>query len=250
MTTALKQNLFKGVATVASFAFAATGADVVGSLFPIFQGLAVNITSQFGVEMCMPYITQKWLSHPEKVVNQHIQKAFIAALRSALQEIEQEYLARESVSPHETKSLKEFFAVLTDRSELEYLEATRDELPKPEVLDYVFNLNATAKHLQNRLRIELDPFSEEYYFTETFITYFPERFAELVQFHFRALLKKGEEAKQALDLLFFDTLDAGLKELKADQQSIRALLDGLLPSSQRLEQQLDFYGEIWVSAIR
>ncbi|MCC5613322.1 hypothetical protein LC612_43260, partial [Nostoc sp. CHAB 5834] len=139
MTTELKQSLFKGVATLSACAFAAASGDATGALFQLFNGLAVNVASQFGVEICMPYITKKWLSHPNKVVNHHIQRALVAAINAALTEIEREYLVRDDVSPREQQSLRDFFAVLRSRSEQEFMEATRGELTKPEILDYVYD---------------------------------------------------------------------------------------------------------------
>ncbi len=254
MTSELKQTLFKGATTLVSCAFAATGADLAGTLFPLFQGLAVNVASQFGVELCMPYITKKWLSHPEQIVNNHIQRALVPAIHAALADIEKEYFVRDGVSPREAQSLRDFFAVLRDRSELEYVEATRDELEQQEVLNYIYDRTATTKRLQDRLRIKLDPVSDEFYFTDRFIAYFPNRFAELMQFHFKEKLKGKEEdqekAKKAMDLLFFDTLNAGLLELKTGQQELRQLLDGALQANTQTLQRVEFYGEIWISAIR
>ena len=250
MTNETRQILFKSAAGLAAFAVASAGFDLSGPLASALAGLAGNVASQFGVEACMPFITKKWLSHPDKVVNHHVQHALVTAIHSTLAEIQEEYLSREDVSPHEAASLREFFAVLRDRSEAEYMEATRENLPKQEVLDYVYNSIATTQHLQDRLRINLDPNSDTYYFTERFITYFPAKFTERMQFHFKELLKKGGEAKQAMDLLFFDTLNAGLNTLKTDLQVQLELLNEAQQTAGKTLQQVEFYGEIWLSAIR
>ncbi|MBC7568571.1 MAG: tetratricopeptide repeat protein [Spirosoma sp.] len=250
----LKQNLFKAGIGLVAFGFAAAGHELTGPLTALV-GLAGNVASQFGIEACMPYITKNWLSHPDKVVNHHIQRALVTAVNTALTEIEQEYLVRDDVSPREQQSLRDFFAVLRSRSEQEFMEAARDELTKQEILDYVYDRQAAARHLQDRLRIQLDSSADdEFYFTDRFIAYFPGHFAERVQFHLKEELKGEDEdqekAKKAMDLLFFETLRAGLNDLKIGQADLKTSLDTALETGTRTAQQLDFYGELWISAIR
>ena len=193
MTGELKQTLFKAGIGLAAFGFAATGHELATPLTLALVGMAGNVASQFGVEVCMPYITKKWLSHPEQIVNHHIQRALVVAIHAALADIEKEYLVRDSVSSREIQSLRKFFAVLRDRSEQEYVDATRDELGQQEVLNYIYDRTAATQQLQERLRIELNPVSDEFYFTDRFIAFFPNRFSELVQFHFKEQFKGKAE---------------------------------------------------------
>ena len=251
----LKQNLFKAGIGLVAFGFAAAGHDLTSPMMNTLVGMAGGLAGQYGEQLCMPFITKNWLSHPDKVVNQHIQRALVAAIRTALDEIEKDYINRADVSSKEAKAIRDFFAVLRSRGELEYVEATQNELTKQEILDYVYDRQAAARHLQDRLRIQLDSSADdEFYFTDRFIAYFPGHFAERVQFHLKEELKgEGEDqekAKKAMDLLFFETLRAGLNDLKIGQADLKTSLDTALETGTRTAQQLDFYGELWISAIR
>ncbi|WP_212748612.1 tetratricopeptide repeat protein, partial [Spirosoma lacussanchae] len=259
MTAEVKQNLFKAVAGLAAFGFAATGHDAASPLMTALVSITGGWAGQFGVELCMPFITKRWLSGSrEPAVNHHIQRSLVVAIQKALDDIETDYLSRDGISPKEDSSLRLFFQTLRNRSQQEYVEATQEELAKQEVLDYVYNRAASQQQLQAKLKIDFDTQDEEFYFTPAFIDYFPTRFAERTQFYFREELKgsgdQQEKAKKAMDLLFFETLQATLNNLRDTQQAsqidLKQLLDQALTTGTQTLQQIDFYGELWISAIR
>jgi tetratricopeptide (TPR) repeat protein len=261
LTNEARQTLFKAVAGLAAFGFAATGHDMTNPLVVACMGLSGNIASQLGMETCMPFITKKWLSgHRQPEVNHHIQRALVAAIHAALTDIETEYRTAhaDDIDPYEAESLAIFFEVLRGRSQEEYVDAARSELGKQEILDHVYDPTASATHLQDRLRIDLGRLAQDYRFPDRFLNWFPARFAELVQFHFKEELKgkkdEQEKAKKAMDLLFIDMVQDSLNQLRdnqrVNQDELKTLLDNALTTGSQTLQQVEFYGEIWISAIR
>ena len=129
----------------------------------------------------------------------------------------------------EANSLLNFINMLKEISEQEFLERLNEDMNHEEIFKYLSPDNTQINtYLDQRFNLtkKLNPFSDEYYLTQEFIDHFKDRVPALMSFHFRADLKKGQEAKQAMDLLYHETVREAVNQIsnKEDEQ-LRILLD-------------------------
>ncbi len=181
-------------------------------------------------------IKNKWIANDNKVVNHHVQRALIAAVGLAIDEINQEYIAL-AANKKEAKARRDATAVFSqlfiDTAGERFMEAVSLEFEREELFKYLSHEPSRIKQaLESRLGLkELTRLaSDADVMDSAYETLFQERAYKLISFHFKEELKKGGQAKQAMDLLYHETIRGHV-----------ALIPGLV---EQLDRQLAILQEL------
>jgi hypothetical protein len=157
-------------------------------------------------------IKNKWIANDNKVVNHHVQRALIAAVGHAVDDINQQYIAL-AANKKEAKARRDATAVFSqlfiDTAGERFMEAVGLEFEREELFMYLSQEPSRIKQaLESRLGLKqlTRLASDADVMDSAYAKLFQERAYKLISFYFKEELKKGEQAKHAMDLLYHETI--------------------------------------------
>lgn len=244
------ERIVKGAFTLTALGVAAALAPPTGILAGLAAGVAGEWLGGFSGELLVSIVKEKWLNHANPAITNHLQRVLYIAFDKTLADIQVGYIPQ---TDSEKAGIQEFLDLLKTKGEVAFLEAVREEFDQREIQQYVTATSETIGSLLDT-RLDLLRFTKAVsgFVTPEFILFFRENLPERMRFHFREALKDKEspEAKAALDLLFQETVLAALERFSTDSETRRQDAEKLYQQARQTHQQVEFYGEIWLSAIR
>jgi hypothetical protein len=172
----------------------------------------------------------------EEMLNHHLQKALKEAHDWALGELRAEFLAQYPTSPEEMADLDEYLAGLKKLDASEWMDQLRPELAKEGLFSFVEGQHARVGELVDQhVRQALGPGTDPYGLPPYFF-FVLEHLPAKMSYAFREKIKKGGEAKNALDLLYFEALRRGMDQLLAGQAGLAQGQAGLAQGQAGLAQ--------------
>lgn len=250
-----KEQWFKGtlsLATLASIVLltndTATAVSVTGTLGVVkklFSQLAPNWAAQFSIDAIMPSIQKKWLNEPDSKLNHHINLALLSAWNIALDEVITEYLqSNNAYNSEDKKTLRKFLATLKTDAKEEFLTKLDEDDNNEEIFAFANSADDLVwNYLDERfsLTTKFNQYYSENQFAVDFQIFFKERLTALTSFYFRIELKKGKEAKHAIDLLYQETLRQSVSLIgdnQDEQLRILSSLQSTLASTNEFEREM------------
>ncbi|OWY22222.1 hypothetical protein C7N43_34375, partial [Sphingobacteriales bacterium UPWRP_1] len=241
-----RSRIAKLTALIGSLALTAVAPEA--GLPMILGNMAINLSSQYIYDLFNPRWQQLWQGK-DGILNHDIQKALVAALQTAYQQIAESYTELHKPDESEKKAIADFITVLSAEAEQRLLQPDAESNPvgAQELLSYLSFTQETQIYpqLQERLQLLTNPPNE----WETgplsaqFLQYFEDNLGGLVKEAFIAQLTANPIAKEKLTLLYFEVLNQSV--MQGNEQIMNAL--------QTVQTQTTHnatYAEIWVSAIR
>lgn len=215
MTTERKEQIIKGVASlVAAGVVISLTKGGPGSALPclttFIAGTVGNWAATLSFDSLLPTFKRFWLDNSDENVNHHINRALTASWGISLDELLINYIHdHPDVPQRESLSLIEFINELKGISGAEFMRELSEDRDHEEIFSYASSdADQITQFLNTRFHLSdrLNAFSEQYVLTQHFIAFFIRELPKAFNFHFRIELKTGKEAKQAMDLLYFQTI--------------------------------------------
>jgi hypothetical protein len=192
----LEHGVVKDLSTIASTTLVTWGGN---SLFELIRSRAVR---------------------QEEMLNHHLQKALKEAHDWALAELRAEFVAQHPTSPETLADLDDYLAGLRQLGASEWMDQLRPELAKEGLFSFVEGDYARVGELVSvQVRQALGPGADPYGLPPYFF-FVLEHLPAKMSYAFREKIKKGGEAKNALDLLYFEALRRGMDQLLAGQAGL------------------------------
>ncbi|MES2827100.1 MAG: hypothetical protein V4687_03060 [Bacteroidota bacterium] len=225
----------------AAYSLAPNGApNEMTPVVTMLSGLSLNYASQFSYDTISPWINKTWIKNPDEAVNHHISKSLVAAWKNSIEETFKEYIkVNHTTTSTEKSSLESLKSLLLAISKQEFMTKLKEDVDNKEIFSYAENeIGSIMEFLRNRFNFD-EKFDQREFIGEQFIDYFISEMPGRFSFYFRIELKKGEEAKHALDLLYFGAIREAINIQTKSLTEQKAILETLKTSAENLPMELN-----------
>ncbi len=157
----------------------------------------------------------------EEMLNHHLQKALKEAHVWALTQLAKEYQKDRVCDPAELAEFNAYLIGIKKLGEAEWMAEVGPALSREDVFNYVEGKQPNIRQLiTDRMRFALGPGADAYEMPE-YYTFLLEHLPGKMAYAFREKIKHGGEAKNALDLLYFESLREGVNKLLDGQADLK-----------------------------